>query len=872
MTPALETLLRRLGRRRARAPEKPLRDELLSIERLEERAKALAARLTVDPTPRRNARDVFPRFDDNARVLREAYLSMAEDVHRGEFVTSAAEWLLDNYHLVASEIRDVRQNLPRGYYRELPKLATRELAGDARVYALAVELDPPQRQPPRPAAAPPLPQQLPDGRAAHDRRAVGLAEHAQARPHREPAPPGGGGDRRARGPPGGRPVRRADRRRRARAAAAAPAGDPPGVRRAAAAARARVRPAPLGGARRGRRASPRAADDLGGGDPQRAPAAGGGAGLRRERHHEPPPLVDPRLEPVLRVGEPRRGGAAAGPGRRLRSHGLPEPRPLPPGGGGPGRRHRGEPAAGGPADRRERAPGRRERRFRPRGPRRPPPHRQGPRRSRGRRGVPSPRLPSRATLRLRPRHRRLPRGDRAPDRPAARPGLRLRAPAQRLALAAGLGGAPPAAAGQRRGDRRRPEPVGPLRPSAAAAPPRLPGRGAGERADHGRGADAADERRESRGAARAPRGAGPRQPRPARPLRDPQRLHGRPRARDAAGRGDPRRRPRRRRGPQRAPRRGPERPLLPRPPRAAVEPGRGRVDGLGAQARQDRGVEPPPAGSHGHELHGGGRRRRGLPRRSLLHHPRLRHAPAPGRREEADRHRRPPAEPAPLRPASRPRHRGLRDPPAPGERDHGERRRLALRAALRRAHRRRPLHDRGLRHVPGSLRRGDLHRQGALRRRCLRRRPRGARSRERSPLARPLRGAVRAHGSRHRHRGGRRLSGERPRSRAPPAPLGARRLADPVVAVPGRAHPLRPPPQPPAAHLPLEDPGQPEAKPDGARDRGPAAARVDDPPGKPRALDGRGPGRARLQPLPAGAQDPGRPADAAAVARLPSGR
>jgi cyclic beta-1,2-glucan synthetase len=140
VTPALDRLLRQLGRRRLRTREKPLRDELLSIERLEERAKALAARLTVDPTPRRNARDVFPRFDDNARVLREAYLGMAEDVHRGEFVTAAAEWLLDNYHLVASEIRDVRQNLPRGYYRDLPKLATRELAGDARVYALAVEL------------------------------------------------------------------------------------------------------------------------------------------------------------------------------------------------------------------------------------------------------------------------------------------------------------------------------------------------------------------------------------------------------------------------------------------------------------------------------------------------------------------------------------------------------------------------------------------------------------------------------------------------------------------------------------------------------------------------------------------------------------
>jgi cyclic beta-1,2-glucan synthetase len=121
-------------------PEKPLRDELLSIERLEERARALAARFTLDPNSRRASRNVLPRFDENARVLRDAYVTVADDVHRGEFVTPAAEWLLDNYHLVASEILDVRRNLPPGYYRELPKLALRELAGDARVYAVAVEL------------------------------------------------------------------------------------------------------------------------------------------------------------------------------------------------------------------------------------------------------------------------------------------------------------------------------------------------------------------------------------------------------------------------------------------------------------------------------------------------------------------------------------------------------------------------------------------------------------------------------------------------------------------------------------------------------------------------------------------------------------
>jgi cyclic beta-1,2-glucan synthetase len=136
----LKAFWRLIGNRPPLPLDKPFRDELLSIERLEERARALAARFTLHPDPRRASRNVLPRFEDNARALRRAYVSMAEDVHRGHFVTPAAEWLLDNFHLVASEILDVRRNLPTGYYRELPKLALRELAGDARVYAMAVEL------------------------------------------------------------------------------------------------------------------------------------------------------------------------------------------------------------------------------------------------------------------------------------------------------------------------------------------------------------------------------------------------------------------------------------------------------------------------------------------------------------------------------------------------------------------------------------------------------------------------------------------------------------------------------------------------------------------------------------------------------------
>ena len=81
-----------------------------------------------------------PRLRDNARVLRAAYAALADDVHRGLFITPPAEWLLDHFHLVNAEIRAVRHNLPRRYDRQLPRLPQREWAGHARVYAMALEL------------------------------------------------------------------------------------------------------------------------------------------------------------------------------------------------------------------------------------------------------------------------------------------------------------------------------------------------------------------------------------------------------------------------------------------------------------------------------------------------------------------------------------------------------------------------------------------------------------------------------------------------------------------------------------------------------------------------------------------------------------
>jgi cyclic beta-1,2-glucan synthetase len=116
-----------------------MRDELLDTGRLQEYARALAARFTVDPRPRRRQR-ILARLEENARAIAEAYRLLVGDVRARHFVSPAGEWMLDNYHLVQSEIRAFRGNLPRKYYKQLPVLASSSPPGQARVYALALEL------------------------------------------------------------------------------------------------------------------------------------------------------------------------------------------------------------------------------------------------------------------------------------------------------------------------------------------------------------------------------------------------------------------------------------------------------------------------------------------------------------------------------------------------------------------------------------------------------------------------------------------------------------------------------------------------------------------------------------------------------------
>ncbi len=119
--------------------EQPLRAELLSVRQLEEHAKSLAGWHQVD-SKSGGADRLLPRLAANEVVLREAYELVSDGVKRGRQITPAAEWFLDNYHLIEEQIRTARRHLPKGYSRDLPRLVNRGSADYPRVYDIALEL------------------------------------------------------------------------------------------------------------------------------------------------------------------------------------------------------------------------------------------------------------------------------------------------------------------------------------------------------------------------------------------------------------------------------------------------------------------------------------------------------------------------------------------------------------------------------------------------------------------------------------------------------------------------------------------------------------------------------------------------------------
>ena len=205
------------------------------MERLEQHGEI--ARRGPDRHARpRTGRPIRRRVADNGRVLLGAYRALAEAIKDERSITPAAEWLVDNFHIVEEQLREIRDDLPPALLPRAAQARRRSARGLSAGPRPGLGLRRPHRQPVRPGQPPSAGGGVPAGAAADARRAVGGRDQPAHPAGREPAPrwPSRSCASREARAAGGRAGRRAarprqrrirDRRGRAAPALAADAAD-----------------------------------------------------------------------------------------------------------------------------------------------------------------------------------------------------------------------------------------------------------------------------------------------------------------------------------------------------------------------------------------------------------------------------------------------------------------------------------------------------------------------------------------------------------------------------------------------------------------------------------------------------------------------
>jgi uncharacterized protein YegP (UPF0339 family) len=104
---------------------------------LEQYAATLTAEHQVSDRLQRG-RLLLPRFEENGRQLISAYCTLAEAVFQRHEISPVAEWLVDNFHIVEQQLRQICEDLPKSYYSQLHKLSAGEMRGYPRICSIAL--------------------------------------------------------------------------------------------------------------------------------------------------------------------------------------------------------------------------------------------------------------------------------------------------------------------------------------------------------------------------------------------------------------------------------------------------------------------------------------------------------------------------------------------------------------------------------------------------------------------------------------------------------------------------------------------------------------------------------------------------------------
>lgn len=121
--------------------EEELPKEPLTTDQLQEHAIQLAESLQkITKKTSLHDEQLLQRLRHSGLILAQIRHDVSEAEQVEQTITQSAEWLLDNTHAIQGSIDDVQRNLPKKYYKELPKVAEGPMSGLPRVYVIAKEI------------------------------------------------------------------------------------------------------------------------------------------------------------------------------------------------------------------------------------------------------------------------------------------------------------------------------------------------------------------------------------------------------------------------------------------------------------------------------------------------------------------------------------------------------------------------------------------------------------------------------------------------------------------------------------------------------------------------------------------------------------
>lgn len=112
---------------------------LFNVDFLREKARELAtAHKFTDG--RKPLRPVKPMLDRAQKKLIKAYRVLAQSAKSNQDISSAGEWLIDNFYIIQEQIVQIQHDFPEAYQKKIPKLLTGSHKGFPRVYELVYHL------------------------------------------------------------------------------------------------------------------------------------------------------------------------------------------------------------------------------------------------------------------------------------------------------------------------------------------------------------------------------------------------------------------------------------------------------------------------------------------------------------------------------------------------------------------------------------------------------------------------------------------------------------------------------------------------------------------------------------------------------------